>query len=260
MIDYKKRIQMLYEQSCPYYDLCKANVYYEECDTILCKFRFDRARVGKNYGKESFIPKIVMVGIEGFPKEKTVSRVIEPSYVATNPHYNGLKYVLSYLLSDFVKKDKPEPRITQNSVWWIKDALSRYCLCNLYRCAFVPENAPDKKKGLCHTEEMKENCFELLLSEISALDPDVIVIQATDTAVFPENNLEKLLSRFQCANEYYGKSNRARLYTGRLNNHKIQIVQTLHGAYGGFKSHTYLSQELNPVLDKTIELVKSMYH
>lgn len=254
MIDYKKRIEMLYEQSCPHYDLCKANVHYKDCKKILDKFRFDRARVGENYGKESFIPKIVMVGIESF------SKGIVPSDDAINPHYNGVKYVLSYLLSDFVKKDKPEPRITQNSVWWIKDALSRYCLCNLYRCAFVPEDDPDKKKGLCHTEEMKENCFELLLNEISALDPDVIVIQATDTSAFPEKNLEKLLSRFQCANEYYGKSNRARLYTGCLNNRKIQIVQTLHGSYAGFKSHTYLSQELNPVLDKTIELVKSTYH
>lgn len=259
MIDYKKRIQDLYLCKCPYSELCKKNVAYRNGDTVIDKFRFDRAMVGDNYGKDETLPRIVMVGIEGLPGENgyVVTDVRTPSVDAINPHYNGVKYILAYLLSEFIGKEKPELKVTERGVWWIEEALSRYCLCNLYRCAFVPMEDPSKRKGLCHTNEMKKNCLELLIREIRALDPDIVVVQATYSDVFPEENLEKLLSEFNCDRKQYGKDKRARLYSGHLKDHNIHIAQTLHGARGGFKSHAYLKDELNPVLDEIIARIKN---
>lgn len=105
---------------------------------------------------------------------------------------------------------------------------------------------------------MKKNCFELLIREIRTLDPNIVIIQATDYDALPEENIEKLLSEFSCDGEQYGKDNRARLYSGRLNDHEIHIAQTLHGAYGGFKSHAYLKNELNPILDEIIMRAKKL--
>lgn len=259
MTEYKKRIQDLYLCQCPYAEPCKKNAAYRKSAVVLDKFRFDRARVGEQYGKDASIPRIVMVGIEGFPGENghVVTDVTVPSADAINPHYNGVKYVLAYLLSDFMGKDKPNPQITKTGVCWIKDALSRYCLCNLYRCAFVPQAEPDMSRGLCHTDEMKKNCLELLIREIRILDPEIVVVQATDSKVFPEQNLETLLSEFGCDGMQYGKNKRARLYSGRLHDHDIHIAQTLHGAFSGFKSRAYLKEELNPVLDELVARVKN---
>lgn len=255
-IDYKSKIQALYPCDCPYYEQCKRNVSYGN-DTVICKFRFDRAKVGDNYGKEKTIPRIVMVGIEGFSDSVVVTEVVSPSTTVTNAHYNGVKYVLAYLLSDFMGKEKPEPKIKRDGVYWIKDALTRYCLCNLYRCAFVPKTRPDKKSGLHHTKEMRRNCFGLLLNEIKALDPDVVVVQATDFRVLPEKNIEKLLSEFECNREQYGKDKYARLYTGHLNKHEIHIAQTRHGADRIFKTLPYIENELNPLLDEIVKRVKN---
>lgn len=81
MIDYKKRIQDLYLCNCQYSELCKKNAAYRKVDTVIDKFRYDRALVGDNYGKDESIPRIVFVGIEGFPGENgyVVTDVRAPS-------------------------------------------------------------------------------------------------------------------------------------------------------------------------------------
>ncbi len=258
MIDYKAKIQELHQCGCPHFSECMKDVCYgrQKGSDITYKFRFDRARVGEEYGKDDSVPKIVMVGIEGFSDEKEISKVIAPSLTADNPHYNGVKYILAYLLADFLQKDRPAAIITKSCVRWIEDALKRYCLCNLYRCAFVPTSDEKRTKNLCHTDAMKAHCISRLIAEIKALDAEIVVIQTTNGNDFPEKNREAICTAFQCeAMIEEGKC--ARLYRGQNNGHGILILQTYHGAYGGFKSYEYLNEKLNPLLDEAIKEYRS---
>lgn len=75
---YSEKIQEIFGvEGCPKYCECVKNVKYNGTDTI-CKYMFDRARVGENYGRVG-IPKIVMVGKEGFPDKKVVKEVSKPA-------------------------------------------------------------------------------------------------------------------------------------------------------------------------------------
>lgn len=254
-MSYVDEIQKIFNiTGCPHYSECIKNIEYNKAETA-CKFRYDRAKIGENYGANG-IPKIVMVGIEGFSSEKTITKVIQPALNDTvNPHYNGVKYVLAYLLADFFNKDKPASRITNNSVEWIDEALKSYTLCNLFRCAFVPANDPQRIKGLKHSEEMQKNCIEILIKELRVLEPDIVVIQATDGSVFTGSMQDRLFNEFKCKIKS-GNDKRARVLAGVLEDKQCLFVQTLHGANGGFKSHKYLDDELNPILDKTINMYK----
>lgn len=131
--------------------------------------------------------------------------------------------MLAYLMAEFFNKEKPESKITKNSVEWIDNALKSYALCNLYRCAFVPSNDINKIKGLYHSCEIMQ---------------------------------KKIFNEFECQ-EPFGVDKRARLVKGIIKNKQCIFVQTLHGGYGGFKSHEYLQYKLNPILNKTIEMYKS---
>ena len=257
MADYKKNVLDLNVCACPHFSECKKDICYgqERGDRITYKFRFDRARVGDEYGKNPNIPRVVMVGIEGFSDTQEIQGIPPLSLTADNPHYNGVKYVLSYLLADFLGKRKPEPRITKSGVDWVKDALKSFCLCELFRCAFVPISALEKSKGLCHTEAMKKYCTKRLIDEIKALDAEIVVIQATGSNSFPEENFKLICEEFQCE-KVCENEKRARLLKGENNGHSILIIQTYHGAYARFKSHRYL-EELNHVLDEAIKLYRS---
>jgi hypothetical protein len=258
---YKKQIREIYgkDNTCPHYNECRKNVKYSGCSKIIDKFIFDRARIGELYGTEENVPKIVMVGIEGFPKEKIVTDVIPPAFTddAINPHYNGVKYILAYLLADFLNKDKPQPKITKKGTLWVNDALKRYTLCNLYKCAFVPENEPDKEKGLCHTKAMSSNCINLLIKELKILEPDIVVIQSSDYGVFKETMRAELHQHFNCKKILDIQGSRANLYQGIIKTKPIVFIQTMHGSFGGFKSHDYIENCLNPILDKAIEIYES---
>lgn len=258
---YKNKIQKIFEPNnyCPNYNECKKNIKYSGCDKITDKFIFDRARIGELYGVENNIPKIVMVGIEGFSSEQVISTVIHPALTdrAVNPHYRGVKYILAYLLADFLGKDKPNPKITKNGVVWVDDALKRYALCNLYKCAFVPENDPDRCKNLCHTREMSSNCINLLIKEIKILEPDIIVIQSSNDGVFTETMRTKLYQEFSCKKTLDIDGSAANLYEGYVNSKHISIVRTMHGSDWTFKTHNYIENCLNPILDKAIEIYES---
>ena len=257
---YKDQIQEIYGEDnvCPRYDECRKDIKYKNCNKIIDKFVFDRARIGELYGVETNVPKIVMVGIEGFSSEKIITKVINPAFTddAVNPHYRGVKYVLAYLLADFLEKDKPQPRITKKGVSWVNDALKRYALCNLYKCAFVPENEPNKEKGLCHTNAMSSNCINLLIKEIRILEPDIVVIQSSDCGVFKETMRAELYQCFNCKKVLDIQGSRANLYQGKINSKPIVFIQTMHGADWTFKKHDYIENCLNPILDKAIEIYK----
>ena len=195
-----------------------------------------------------------MVGIEGLSENSEKNKIAYPSLYANNPHYNGVKYVLSYIFADFLGKEKPE-KFGNKCVDWVEEALKKYALCNLYKCAFVPDNDPEKSKELRHSQKMQDNCIKLLKSEINALDPDIVVIQAISNA-FTDKMRSEINDSFDIKwdNNYSG---RALLGYGKIGSKKVCFVNTIHGAYGGFKAHKYLDDELNPVLDKAIEEYKN---
>ena len=240
--------------------------YYNECKKRLKdktpKFRQDRARVGEGYGQKG-MPKIVCVGIEGFidedklNDEKILTNYLEPSNDACNAHYNGVKYVLAYLLYSFCNKKKLESHIGDvicNEYNW---TTSKYCLLNLYKCAFVPNDDPDKTRDLPHTKGMKTHCQEILLSEFEALDPDVIVIQ---TSQYPDGLWEKLKEKYTLDLVLGdGEDNITSLYKGNYNGKPVLFVFTYHGAYQSFISSDYICNKLNPVLEKTVEQLQILY-
>ena len=261
--DYLNSLDKEYEKFWDCDGECK---YYNECKKRLTdktpKFRQDRARVGEEYGKK-VMPKIVCVGIEGFIDEdklnngKILTNYLEPSNDACNAHYNGVKYVLAYLLYCFCDKKKPEPHIGNvicNEYNW---TTSKFCLLNLYKCAFVPFDNLEKTRGLPHSKEMKIHCHEILLHEFEALDPDVIVIQ---TSQYPKGLWEKLKDKYEPELiRGDGKGNKTSLYKGNYNGKPVLFVFTYHGAYRTFVSSEYICDVLNPVLEKTVEQLQILY-
>lgn len=242
--------------------------YYNECKKRLSdktpKFRQDRARVGEEYGQTG-MPKIVCVGIEGFNGEgylndqKILIKHRKPSSSSKdcNAHYNGVKYVLAYLLYSFCNKKKPEAHIGAKICNEYNWTASKFCLLNLYKCAFVPYDNLEKKTDLPHTKGMKIHCQEILLHEFEALDPDVIVIQ---TSQYPDGLWEKLKEKYVLELVLGDREeNITSLYKGNYNGKPVLFVFTYHGAYPQFKSSDYICNKLNPVLEKTVEQLQILY-
>ena len=239
--------------------------YYSECrpDNIDMKFCSDRCKVGNKYGTDG-IPRIVFIGLEGKHDEIKVIQQISlndresmPSKSAYNPHYKGVRYVLSYLISGILSKEKPQRTIKAelNKEEYISH-LDYYCLCNLYKCAFGSSNA---SSGLTHTDNMQKHCQEILLKEIEILNPEIIVVQVIDN--LPNGFIQKIhCSDDNCIINYRDKT---KAYKYEINNQPRFCVFTYHGnAYPYGKNGTtkfgngndkYLEEELNRVLDKVIE-------
>ena len=81
---------------CRYFDECKKRLKKKKI-----KHQCDRVRIGADYGNKNY-PQVLFVGIEGFcdcnNEYNVVDSFSEPSKNANNPHYNGLLYVMQYLL------------------------------------------------------------------------------------------------------------------------------------------------------------------
>lgn len=256
--DYKSSLDKVYNKFWNCNGECK---YYNECKKRLRnktpKFRQDRVRVGKDYGEPN-VPKILCVGIEGFIDEcnldenKILTKYLMPSSNAQNSHYNGVKYTLAYILSPFFDKEKPIPLVGNNICSNYDWTTSKYCLLNLYKCAFVPIDNPTKLRDLPHTIGMKRHCQELLLEEFEVLDPDVIILQ---TVQYPEGLWANIKEKFKLDLEF-GKNDNTSVFKGTLNGRQVLFVSTYHGASSVFQSKDYIKTYLNPVLDKTIDLLR----
>ncbi len=237
---------------CRYYGICKKCLKNKQP-----KHQCDRVRIGENYGKNK-LPKILFVGIEGFcdyvNEYNVVNAFSRPSSTANNAHYNGLLYIMQYLLSSYGKCPKPKKvEINNHDQFNLTD---KFALTNLYRCAFVSKDSLNETRGLSHTAGMKEHCPEILLDEINCLCPDIIVIQ---TSQWPKGLFDKMKDNYEF-NEpelSFGKYNETSLYKGHIGNKPIFLLCTYHGAYAKYSSKQYLSEQLNPVLDKAIELMNS---
>ena len=161
---------------------------------------------------------------------------------------------MQYLLSSYGKCPKPKKvEINNDDQFNLTD---KFALTNLYRCAFVSKDSLNETRGLSHTAGMKEHCPEILLDEINCLCPDIIVIQ---TSQWPKGLFDKMKDNYEF-NEpelSFGKYNETSLYKGHIGNKPIFLLCTYHGSYAKYSSKQYLSEQLNPVLDKAIELMNS---
>lgn len=103
--DYESRLEALYTE---YYGNGGCQ-FFRECEKGIsksCMFRFDKAKVGAKYGEKTEIPKIVFVGLEGLNGHQGIERTeTDKCY---NPHYKGVRYVLAYLLSPYIGKERPD--------------------------------------------------------------------------------------------------------------------------------------------------------
>ena len=256
MNKYRQAIQNYWEfnnNQCPHYSECKKNIVYKGCNSIYDKFCFDRASVGEYYGENPKLPRIVIIGVEGIHDRQYIECTTAPSLSAGNPHYCGVRYVLSYLLSDFLEKDKPEPRKIKNVVPWIEEALKNYALCNLYCCAFVPENDKERTRNLYHSIEMQENCVERLYNEIKILKPNIVIIQAINP--FTDIMRNKFIQYFNIKTDPHFSERKAKLGIGSVENQKCVFVETYHGSTCWF-GQKYITNTLNPLLDEVIKKVK----
>lgn len=235
---------------------------YTECSKRLRnkepKHQCDRVRIGRNYGQVN-VPKILFVGIEGFCDCNNESKIVDsfstPSSTADNSHYNGLLYVAQYLLSDYGKCPKPNLHIekNENDQYNLTD---KFALTNLYRCAFTSKDNQDEKRGLTHTVGMKKHCQEILIKEIDYLQPDFLVVQ---TSQWPDGLFKKMKDSYGFAEPKigFGNNNQTSVYFGSVEGKPLVLICTYHGAYGKFSSKEYLKDELNPVLDEAIKLMKN---
>ena len=115
-MNYEEALKEMYKEyytgdggQCRCFDQCKNGIDEP------CKFSSDKAMVGKKYGIDSSVPKIVFIGLEGLDKKanrlepvfRTVKDIIPPNREVYNPHYKGVRYVLAYLLGGITNKRKP---------------------------------------------------------------------------------------------------------------------------------------------------------
>lgn len=242
---------------CKYFSVCKKRLRNK-----IPKHKCDRVRIGKNYGQPG-IPKIMCLGIEGICKNEQLNErqvlqdFLPPSKDASNPHYNGVIYVLKYILSHYLKDcQKPDPKICKNDGNKNSNITDLFVLSNFYKCAFVPADDPEKTTALSHTKGMRMHCQEILMEEIRIIKPDVLIVQS---AQWPNGLWQNMKDRFHFENAVlgFGKNEETSVFMGDIDRQPMILVCTYHGAYRKFKNREYIETELNPVLDKAIELLGS---
>ena len=265
--DYESRLEALYTE---YYGNGGCQ-FFRECEKGIsksCMFRFDKAKVGAKYGEKTEIPKIVFVGLEGLNGHQGIERTeTDKCY---NPHYKGVRYVLAYLLSPYIGKERPDS-VLKNCLKDYVETMKYFALLNCYKCAFC-----DNPKGRPHSESMKEHCQEILFSEIEVLEPDIVVFQVKSKR--PTNFEKNLANKFGkeeliCGNEgtgafwyslrsgkrfiwiwtYHGDGNKY-----PRNQHNQQNQRNRGWASNDKSGKDYREKDLDPVLDRVLDAMRQL--
>lgn len=264
-MDYVNKLNEMYdkiyfnescENRCEHWEKCKPN------EPI--KFCFDRVKVGKEYG--TIYPKILFSGLEGKHDDKgnyRITKISNPSQDATNSHYVGVRYVLSYLLSNLLGETPPvNADISELSNERFVEYLKHYCLTNIYKCAFGETN---NSRGLTHTKGMQDECYKIFLREIDILRPEILVIQAVSG--IPKNLWKSMKCNYGNKNELLkGDGQKDNTSAFRLyydDGTPFYCIWTYHGSgrphgHGkafGNNNTEYIKNELNPVLDEVIKQI-----
>ena len=231
------------------------------------KFYSDRVKIGKFYGDR--YPKILFAGLEGVYDGPNygipeINQNSTPSLSARNEHYRGVRYVLSYILSEYdgIQKPKSAKMCDLDRIEYTNH-LQYYCLTNIYKCAFAMQ-----RSRLPHSKSMKNNCPQIFIKEIDILHPDVVIIQA-------KKDVPEQLWHSFCNTYNDGKTpERLDMQDGYTSCYQMRyedgtpffVVWTYHGngfpyarMRGGIfvNNKEYIQNQLNPVLDSLIQSLKS---
>lgn len=178
-MDYREALLDVYKNHytngvCPNIDSCSTNM-------PVCGHRYSVARLGCNYGNTEK-PKVLFVGKEGTdsPGKIDPSFIKEPASLSDdvrpdNWHYFGTIYTAAAFLSNYSTNDADQ--INKHALLPFNDLRHDFCLTNYYKCAFKKEEDEEKYHDVGTNIQMRKNCVRILLDEIKALRPDIIVIQ-----------------------------------------------------------------------------------
>lgn len=155
---------------------CKCK-FYNECKNNMPDggFRSCKAKIGNNYGKNKN-PKIMFIGKEGVSPSNGIDEPAKVSSVeATNHHYFRTIYTAILLLTGIdIKADNINKTFLSKEEY---DNLRHdFCLTNYFKCVFKEEDQTSRS-GIKTNHCMNNNCSEILINEIKALRPDIIIIQ-----------------------------------------------------------------------------------
>jgi len=136
---------------------------------------FNRAKLGSKYG-EDMVRKILVVGKEPIMENREITQPA-PLDQAKNDHYRRTLYTLATIYDTQPNSDK----ISDLDDY--KRFLDYFCLTNYFKCSFtetVKEDGEKKSKknsGIDTSKVMKKECWKILIDEIDALKPEIIIIQ-----------------------------------------------------------------------------------
>ncbi len=160
--------------TCPYAALCEHGM----CDDSI---RFNCAHLGKDYGTDPSFPKILVVGKEPVSEHRCIKPTASLDDAGYNPHYLKTLYTLSLMFGD-----PAEDYNKCDSLFSKEYLLSHICLTNYYKCVFSETHTENgttstkRRRDKKTNTSMKKHCAEILIEEIRALTPDLVVIQSKD--------------------------------------------------------------------------------
>lgn len=177
-MDYQKELLAVYRKHYPG-GVC---MDMEKCSKEMPSrgHRCSISLLGCDYGK-SGLAKIMFVGKEGVSDcgGATALNIYEPIAIedtsCNNWHYICTIYSAALLFSKTEQLKAEE--ISLNRMRRFSDLRHLFCLTNYYKCAFKSEKQANKHHNIKTNREMTENCAKILLDEIQAIRPDIIVIQ-----------------------------------------------------------------------------------
>lgn len=154
-------------------------VNYPQCKKGLVDdgLLFNCAKLGAHYA-ESSNPRVLVIGKEPVTENREITQTASLEK-ANNDHYRRTLYTLATILIEQPKSD------ALADLEDYKDLLSYFCLTNYFKCSFTEtktekdEKKATKRSGIKVSKEMKKECWNILMDEINALKPEIIIIQGT---------------------------------------------------------------------------------
>ena len=226
MNTFRKKLQLTYRSF--FGEDNNSCLYAKECQSGMCQdgIRFNCAHLGELYGADPNLPKILVVGKEPVSEHRYIKEPVSLEDAGYNPHYLKTLYTLSLLLGDPADDyNKCDSLLAKESL------LSRFCLTNYYKCVFTETKteggvkSTQKRSDKKGNPQMKKHCAEILIEEIRALTPDIVVVQGKDADNAKFRNLIHL--HFGQGTELFAE-NGIWLYKHNYENNPFYILWSYH--------------------------------
>jgi len=168
-------------------------INYRQCKKGLVDdgLLFNCAKLGAHYGDRPY-RKVLVVGKEPVTQNQKITRTALLDK-ADNPHYRRTLYTLATILEQEPKSEKID------DIKHYEKLLDYFCLTNYFKCSFTEtvkekdEKKAKKNSGIETSKAMKKECWKILMDEIKALAPEIIIIQGK---MWGDEFLEKIKTRF----------------------------------------------------------------